>query len=72
MNRATFNDVPGEAIEVFTVDRLRRTYSLGRQAIYSAMRSGDLPAIKLGQRTLIRRADVDAWLSRQPAFTPEV
>jgi excisionase family DNA binding protein len=39
---------------------------VGRDGIYAAIRQGQLPAKKLGRRTVIRRTDLDRFLANLP------
>ncbi len=39
-----------------------RLASVGRSTIYTAMKSGALPSIKVGKRRLIRLTALEAWL----------
>ena len=42
------------------------------RTIYRLIRSGELPAVRIGRQWRFRRADLDAWVERQrlgPAIT---
>lgn len=41
---------------------------VGRSLLYRAIGAGDLRAIKAGKRTLIRVADIEAWLGSLPTI----
>ncbi|MBU6373654.1 MAG: helix-turn-helix domain-containing protein [Alphaproteobacteria bacterium] len=44
-----------------------RIAGLGRSTLYLALRSGDLPSLKLGRRRLIRLDALTAWLNSHAA-----
>lgn len=37
---------------------------VSRATVYRLIRSGDLPVVKIGGRTVFRRADLEAFLAR--------
>jgi excisionase family DNA binding protein len=39
---------------------------IGRTTIFALIRDGSLPAVKLGSRTLIRAADLEAFVASLP------
>ena len=52
----------------YTIPQAVQTSGLSRSALYIAIRSGDLRAIKAGRRTLILDDDLRAFLCRLPAL----
>jgi excisionase family DNA binding protein len=52
----------------FSVDEAAQQANVGRDKIYAAIRDGSLPARKAGRRTLIRRCDLEAYLSNLPTL----
>lgn len=40
---------------------------VGRSTFYKMIASGEIPVIKIGNRTLVRVADLEDWVARQPA-----
>jgi excisionase family DNA binding protein len=43
---------------------------IGRSTLYKAIQRGDLKAIKIGVRTLIRPRDLEAWIDGLPDYKP--
>ena len=39
------------------------------RTIYRLIRSGELPAVRIGRQWRFRRTDLDEWLNRQRAVT---
>jgi hypothetical protein len=56
--------------ESFSVNSFCRRYGIGRQLAYDEINAGHLIARKRGRRTLIWRADADAWLATAPIIQP--
>lgn len=40
------------------------------RTVYRLMRTGDLPAVRVGRQWRVRRADLDSWLRRQAPGSP--
>ena len=55
----------------YSVAEAAEAAGISRSSIYLAIGRGDLRAIKLGKRTLIRHADLVAFLDRLPAMGAE-
>lgn len=51
-----------------TIPEAVKATGMSRTSIYEALKRGDLSARKAGRRTLIPFADLEAYLSRLPAY----
>lgn len=51
----------------YTVSQAVAASGIGRTTLYSLMGSGELPFVKLGNRTLIRHMDLENLLKRHVA-----
>jgi excisionase family DNA binding protein len=60
----------GERLALSVTEVLALT-GIGRDKLYSLIRDGALPARKLGKRTLILQADLDAFLKALPRMGTE-
>jgi excisionase family DNA binding protein len=48
----------------YTIEETVSVTGLGRTTIYELIKRGELPRVKIGARTLIRRQDLEALLER--------
>lgn len=54
--------------ELFTIGDFAAMTNLGRTRIYELLKRGEVKAVKIGRRTLIRREDAEAWISNLAAY----
>lgn len=52
---------------VLKVNEVLDILPIDRSSLYRLFRSGKLPCVKLGGKTVVRRADLDAFLTDLPA-----
>jgi excisionase family DNA binding protein len=62
----TTTTIPPRLIGAFTLKDFCDAYRVCREKAYQQIRAGRLRAVKLGRKTLILRADADAWAASLP------
>lgn len=45
---------------------------VSRTVVYQLMHREDFPSFKVGKRTLVPRAALEAWVNKQANFSPEM
>jgi excisionase family DNA binding protein len=60
------NQSPNVQSPTLSIPQAGKFLGCGRSLIYSLIGSGDLPARKLGRRTVVLRRDAEALLERLP------
>lgn len=45
---------------------------VSRTVVYQLMHREDFPSFKVGKRTLVPRAALEAWVNKQANFSPEL
>jgi excisionase family DNA binding protein len=69
MSKQQAADLAVSLSAAMTIDQFCRAYSVGKTKAYSEIRAGKLKIRKLGSKTLVARADADAWLNSLPAVS---
>ena len=54
--------------EAFAIGEFCARYGICRDTFYQEVRRGRLRARKLGMKTIVLRADADAWVATMPAL----
>ncbi len=59
---------PSDLQSCLTTDEVLSYLKVTPRTIYRLIRTGELPALRVGRQWRFRRTDLDAWLERQRAF----
>ena len=49
---------------ILSVSEVIHMTGLSRSYIYTVLRNGELPVVKIGKRTLVRRIDLDGFINK--------
>jgi excisionase family DNA binding protein len=52
--------------QLLTVDDFCREFNVSRPTLYRLAARGEIPLVKIGRATRIRRADAEAWAGSLP------
>ncbi len=55
----------------YSVREVSQLAGIGQTTVYAEIKAGRLKVRKLGARTLVRRADLEAWLDALPGRTSD-
>lgn len=64
-------EIPPYPKIALSIEQALEVSNLGRTKLYELLKSGSLPARKLGRRTLILQSDLDAFLTSLAAYPTE-
>jgi excisionase family DNA binding protein len=64
-----FNNQSHEMEAFLTTEEVLSYLKITPRTIYRLIRTGELPAVRIGRQWRFRRADLDHWLERQRAFS---
>ncbi|MCB9973118.1 MAG: helix-turn-helix domain-containing protein [Rhodospirillales bacterium] len=56
--------------ELLTLTEFCKIACVGKTKAYELINRGEVPAVKLDNKTMIRRSDVESWLSSLQAYQP--
>jgi excisionase family DNA binding protein len=59
---------PSDLQSCLTTDEVLSYLKVTPRTIYRLIRTGELPALRVGRQWRFRRTDLDAWLERQRTF----
>ena len=55
---------------LLSISEVCRELGMGKSWVYGRLKSGEIPSIKLGHNTKVKRSDLEQYLQRQPYQTP--
>jgi excisionase family DNA binding protein len=57
-------------LELLSISEVCRELGMGKSWVYRRLKSGEIPSIKLGHNTKVKRSDLEQYVQRQPYQTP--
>ena len=63
---------PGEqsGLGLLSISEVCRELGMGKSWVYGRLKSGEIPSIKLGHNTKVKRSDLEQYIQHQPYQTP--
>jgi excisionase family DNA binding protein len=61
---------PMEHRKTYTVTEMAKLLGIGRTSAYEAVRTGQIPTLKIGKRVLVPRAALERLLENPPTILP--
>ena len=55
---------------LLSISEVCRELGMGKSWVYGRLKSGEIPSIKLGHNTKVKRSDLEQYIQRQPYQTP--
>jgi excisionase family DNA binding protein len=56
---------------LYSIPEIIEMIGIGRTRLYQELNSGKLKAVKIGKRTCVTKASLEAWLSKLEGYFPE-
>jgi excisionase family DNA binding protein len=56
-------------LELLSISEVCQELGMGKSWVYGRLRSGEIPSIKLGHNTKVKRSDLEQYVQRQPYQT---
>ena len=55
---------------LLSISEVCRELGMGKSWVYGRLKSGEIPSIKLGHNTKVKRSDLEQYIQRQPYQAP--
>lgn len=63
-----YNNISMEKVKLLSIDEAAKTLGISRNTVYAHMNSGELNAIKLDNRTMIRMSDLLVFIESRNRY----